>query len=216
MKEQKSIQNEENLRYKTSIGKKELKKYEPLLVRKVVESLIKCGKININGMTNKEIAIEVLKLVEDTEFNFILDYKDSLLEQARLYRSKGKNELSCLLYATWFEHWINEVISILCHRKGLSESEVSEIIRKTSFRGKYTWLLKLFDFKEINKSHLNLIFRLMDLRNNFVHYKWKERSNDFEKEEIFVIEKIEKTIKYIRNIENTYIYNNSKRMLSNL
>jgi hypothetical protein len=158
----------------------------------------------------------MLKLIKDAEFNFVLDYKDSILKQARLFHSEGEIELSCVLYATWFEHWINEIISILGHRKNLNENEINEIIRHISFRGKYTWLLKLFDFKEINKAHINLIFRLTDLRNSFVHYKWKEKNNDFKDEEKFVIEKIEKTVRYIKNIENRHIYNNSKRKLSNL
>lgn len=205
----------QNLSENTAITE-EAAKYGPLLKHKVIETLIKYGLLNIKEMTDIEIAIETLKIIEDAEFNFVLDYKDSILKQARLFHSEGKIELSYLLYATWFEHWINEIISILGHRKNLKENEINEIIKKIPLRGKYTWLLKLFDFKEINKTHLNLILRLTDLRNSFVHYKWKEKNNDFKNEEKLVMEKIEKTVKYIRNIENQNIYNNSKRKLSNL
>ncbi|MZK50967.1 hypothetical protein [Clostridium beijerinckii] len=216
MEKQKKSDLKQNLSENTSITKEEVEKYGPIIKRKVIETFVKHGLLDIKDMTDTEITVEMLKLIEDAEFNFILDYKDSILKQARLFYREDKVELSCLLYATWFEHWINEIISILGNRKNLNENEINEIIRHVSFRGKYTWLLKLFDFKEINKAHINLIFRLTDLRNSFVHYKWKEKNNDFKNEEKFVIEKIEKTVKYIRNIENRYVYNNSKRKLSNL
>lgn len=191
-------------------------KYGPILKRKVIETFVKHGLLNIKEMTDREIAVETLKLIEEIEFNLVFDYKDSILKQARLFHSEGEIELSHLLYATWFEYWINELISILGHRKNLKENEINEIIKNIPFRAKYTWLLKLFGFKEINKTHLNLILRLTDLRNSFVHYKWKEKNKDFKNEEKFVMEKIEKTVRYIKNIENRHIYNNSKRKLSNL
>lgn len=216
MKKQEKSDLKQNLSKNTSITEEEVEKFGPILKRKVIETFVKHGLLNINEMTDREIAVEMLKLIEDAEFNFVLDYKDSILKQARIFYRDGEVELSCLLYATWFEHWINEIISILGHRKNLNENEINEVIRHISFRGKYTWLLKLLDFKELNKIHINLIFRLTDLRNSFVHYKWKERNNDFKNEEKFVMEKIEKTVKYIRNIENRYVYNNSKRKLSNL
>ncbi|MEF9934734.1 MAG: hypothetical protein RR620_14360 [Clostridium sp.] len=216
MKKQNKKNLKQNLSENTDITKEEIKKYRPILKRKVIESLVKYGLLKVNEMTDKEILDETLKFIEEAEFKIVLDYKCTILKQARLFCSEGKFELSCLLYATWFEHWINQIISILGHKKNLSENEINEIIRNISFRGKYTWLLKLFEFKEISNTHLNLIFRLIDLRNSFVHYKWKEKNNDFKNEERFVMEKIEKTVKYLRNIENRYIYNGSKRKLSSL
>ncbi|NFG42067.1 hypothetical protein FC789_12895 [Clostridium botulinum] len=213
-------QNKENLKQKLSkndnLTKDEVKKYGPLLKRKVIESFVKHGLLNVNEMTDREILVETLKLIENTDFKFILDYKYSILKQARLFYREGNIELSYLLYATWFEHWINEIISVLGHRKSLNENEINKIIRNVPLRGKYTWLLKLFEFKEISKMHLNLIFRLTDLRNGFVHYKYKEKNNDFKNEEKFVMENVERAVKYLRNIENRCIYNGSKRKLSNL
>lgn len=215
MKNQNISKCEENLISGSPITEED-KKYAPLLKRKIIATFIKYEQINIKGMTATEINIELIKLIEDVEFRLVIDYKDSLLKEARLHRKSGKSNISCLLYATWFEHWINEIISILCHRKGLSEDEINELVRNVSFRGKFTWLLKIFNFKQINKSHLNIIFRLTELRNNFVHYKWKEKSKNLEKEEILVLNEIEKAVKYLKNLENRYIYNNSKRKLSNL
>lgn len=190
--------------------------YGPIIIRKVITSLVKYGLLDVNDKDRSDILDETLKIIEDIDFKLVLDYKDNLLKHARQFRMNNDIQLSYLLYATWFEHWINEIISILAGRKNLNSKEIYEIIRNISIRGKYTWLLKLFEFEEIKEEHLKLIFKLINLRNSFVHYKWEEEDNDKKDKEAIVMEKIEETIEYLIDIENKYIYNDSKEKLTNL
>ncbi|MGG2468705.1 hypothetical protein ACOV1W_13255 [Paraclostridium bifermentans] len=189
------------------------KEYGPIVIRKLVTTLVKYGLLNINDMDRNEILGETLNLIEDMDFKFVLDYKDTILDNARKFRMNNEIQLSYLLYATWFEHWINEMISILAGRKDLNDKEIYEIIRNISIRGKYTWLLKLFEFEEIDEKHLKLIFKLIELRNAFVHYKWNEKNDDLKDKEAIVMENIEETVEYLIDIESKYIYNNSKEKL---
>lgn len=190
--------------------------YATILMRKVVTSLVKEGLLDVNNMDRNNILRETLNLIKDIDIKLVLDYKDTLLKYARKFRINNETKLSYLLYATWFEHWINEIIYILAGRKNLNCNEINEIIRGTSIRGKYTWLLKLFEFEQIKEDHLELIFNLMTLRNSFVHYKWEEENNKQKDKEAIVIEKIEEIIEYLIDIENKHIYNNSKEKLANL
>lgn len=192
------------------------REYGPIIIRKVVTTLVKYGLLNINDMDRSDVLGETLKLIEDMDFKFVLDYKDNILEHARKFCMNNEIELSYLLYATWFEHWINEIISILAGRKDLNDKEIYEIIRNISIRGKYTWLLKLFEFEEIDEEHLKLIFKLIELRNGFVHYKWNEKNDDLKDKEAIVMENIEETVEYLMDIENKYIYNNSKEKLADI
>lgn len=192
------------------------REYGSIIINKVVTSLVKHGLLNINDMDRNEVLSESLKLIEDIDFKIVLDYKDNILENARKFRMNDEIELSYLLYATWFEHWINEVISILAVKKDLSDKEVYEIIRNVSIVGKYTWLLKIFEFEEIEEEHLKLIIKLIELRNRFVHYKWNEKNDDLKKKEDIVMDKIEETVEYLMDMENKYIYNNSKEKLNDI
>lgn len=189
------------------------REYGLAIIQKVVTTLVKYGLLDMNGKDRYEILGEVMELIDNTDFKFVLDYKDSILKHARKFHKDNEIELSYLLYATWFEHWINEVILILASKKELSNKESNEIIRNISIRGKYTWLLKLFEFKEIEEEHLKLIFKLAELRNGFVHYKWNEKNDDLKDKENLVMENIEVVVEYLIDIENTYIYNNSKEKL---
>lgn len=192
------------------------REYGPIIINRVVTSLVKHGLLNINDMDRSQILNETLKIVKDIDFKIVLDYKDNILANARKFRMNDEMELSYLLYATWFEHWINEVISILAVKKDLSDKEVYEIIRNVSIVGKYTWLLKIFEFEEIEEKHLKLIMKLIELRNRFVHYKWNEKNDDLKNKEDIVMENIEETVQYLMDMENKYIYNNSKEKLNNI
>lgn len=194
----------------------EERQYSTIIIRKVVTSLVKEGLLDVNNMDRNDILHETLKLIEDIDIKLVLDHKDNLLQYARKFRINNEIKLSYLLYATWFEHWINEIIYILGGRKNLNRNEINEIIRSTSIRGKYTWLLKLFEFEEIKEDYLELIFKLITFRNGFVHYKWEEENDKQKDKEAIVIEKIEEIIEYLMDIENQHIYNNSKEKLANL
>ena len=51
----------------------------------------------------------------------------------------------------------------------------------------------------------------MELRNTFVHYKWKPVNEDLEQGFESVLLNIEKTVKYTSAYENKYILSSSKQ-----
>ena len=69
------------------------------------------------------------------------------------------------------------------------------------------------DFERLNKEHLKKIIKISELRNSFVHYKWKALDESIESQEEKVLVDIEKTIKYLKNIENKYLMNNTKKRI---
>jgi hypothetical protein len=47
-------------------------------------------------------------------------------------------ELSCIFYATWFEHWLNQMIAIAGRKAKLTSTEITQVIRESQFRAKST------------------------------------------------------------------------------
>ena len=123
--------------------------------------------------------------------------------------------MAVLLYATWMEHWINSLIVIACMRKRVPSEQVTELLRETSFRGKTTWLISILDKPAIAPSHRNRMLQVLDLRNAFVHYKWRGLSEEAleqqEKAIAISLERLPATVKYLNQYERKHLYHGSKR-----
>lgn len=176
-------------------------------MEEMFESAIANGYIKTEGKCNDEINslfVEFLKTLYegDVEISFIVDHKDTLLEEAMRYRENKEAELSCLLFATWVEHWINGLIRNLSFRQQLTQTDIIDIIKGTNNQGKFTWLLKIFNMPEIDNDHRKKAIAIMSERNNYVHYKYK---NDLEDEQS---KKKENLIKVISDFEETCFYFN--------
>lgn len=188
------------------------------IVRSLLESAVLHGAIEIEGKSPKELDAEfkqyLLTFANKRGPVFIqIDHRLEMLSLAREYKKIYKYELACLFYATWVEHWLNGIVSVLATRFGMTHAHVTNIIRDVSLRGKLSWLLKLLGSREIYHSHKNAILKLADLRNAFVHYKWKpidadEMNADLEFKKI--VDSFEKTVKYLQNFESKYVFENSK------
>lgn len=188
-------------------------KSKNFIVASYIESLVRMGALDISNKSENEILAEVKKVFKNSSINVVVDYRQDLLKNARSFYNLSEYKLSCLLYATWFEHWINSVISTLSERSKINEKHKVQMIKEVSFSGKYTWLLSIFNFRPINRNHLKRILKVAELRNGFVHYKWKPADEDNEKAEEEVLKGIENTIKYLNNYENKYILNSTKKRL---
>jgi hypothetical protein len=131
------------------------------------------------GLSEEQVRHEVVKearirlRMNDDAVVSVIDETGDITREARRFEDRGLYKLALLLHATAIEHWINDIIVILCRRKGLSRDEAIQIIRETPFRAKCAWLLKLLDASPIRDAHLKKLDRLMQLRNEFVHFKWK-------------------------------------------
>jgi hypothetical protein len=142
------------------------------------------------GLTEEQVREKVrkeclrcLRLGEQVAILSTTDRTTELVTLARRCQSRGLFETALLLYATTMEHWLNDIVITLSRRRGLTKEEARQLIRDIPFRAKGTWLLRLLGSTAIKPIHLKKLDRLMQLRNEFVHFKWKEMSVDLDEQE---------------------------------
>ena len=184
-----------------------------LIISDIATGLVKIGALSAEGKTREQFMREFLDYFEKEESLFVIDHTEDILKQARNYRKMERNELACLFYALWLEHSLNGIISLLAGRKDFSEKEIEEIMRDTSYRSKSSWLPRALGGKSFSQAHVNLIVKLMEVRNSFVHYKWKAVNEQANNEIKVILSKIEKTVKYIRDYERKHILGVSKKKI---
>jgi hypothetical protein len=192
--------------------------------RQIIEGLILEGHINPRGKSEEELREEVVEFVEKNiaqnhsfAVSGAINHTPIILRRARDFARGGELQISCLFYATWFEHWLNHLVAVGGRRKKLSQQEIVQIVREVQFRGKSTWLLRLLELKPINEGHLKKINDLLEARNSYVHYKWKTVDMDDpawdKQEEPFenALKDIEKTVSYLLRLENRQFFHGKKR-----
>ena len=199
-----------------------LSKSEINWVKSMLENLVRHGHIDPRGKSKEELQKEVRKYIEQSSrmrnirVLSTIDHTSTLLEHARAFRRSGEYEASCLFFAVWLGHWFNQMILIAGKKKRLTDSEITQIIKETPFRGKSTWLFKILDLRPINARHLKRIQQTTESRNAYVHYKWKafdvddvSETNEWENLKK-LIHDLEKTVKYLHNWENQQIFHGRK------
>jgi hypothetical protein len=194
----------------SSMNEAETQRFATKAVIAITQDLIRVGHISSKGKTNAEIASEIIRLLKTADVEVVLDHTSEILSQARGFAKSKRLELSCLLYATWFEHWLDSVINTLCRRKKLSDEEISHVIRDTNFDAKSTWLIRLLGGNAIKQDYWKIMKRIIDHRNRFVHYKWKPDREEITKNLDDALETVEKAIRYLNRYENNYIYKKQK------
>jgi hypothetical protein len=200
------------------------------LIHSVFTLAVADGRINAEGKSDEELRQELVKLLSgyakspEIEILWIIDYRATVLQQDRLFyknadssNKSGNYRLACLLYGTWFEHWLNRLIATAGKRRGLNEDELTQIIRDTPFRGKLTWMFPLLGLRHLPTNHKNAIFKITDLRNSFVHYKWKGKGDEADEQEerelANSLAQLEKTVKYLNHYESKYVFHRKKKAL---
>jgi hypothetical protein len=179
---------------------------------------IRNGDVVPTGKSDLELKCELLKYTLDRldsiklsgKVHWVIDHTKNLLEAARHSRQKCEEEIAVLLYATWSEHWLNSVIVTACQRKKLTEDHIEQLIRDTPFRGKHSWLLRLLDLPPIPATTVAKLTELQNLRNGFVHYKfrpeeaslWDLRAAQLER----VLIRAEKMVRALTRYEDSFIF----------
>ena len=186
------------------------------IVTALATSLVRDGALSAKGKTQEQFIAELRKFVKNIEIVPVIDHTEDILKQARTYNRENKTEFACLFYALWLEHALNQLISSLARRKDFSNKEIEEIIRDTSYRSKSSWLLRMLGGEPFSRHHINLIVKLMEARNSFVHYKWKAENEQANHEINAILAKIEKTVTYIRAYEKKHLLGVSKRGIKKL
>lgn len=183
----------------------------------LVRSTIRSGIINgdldpkdLSGEQFKSKALEYVSALYEAESSFpliVADYKGTLLEEARNYLNLNNINLAILIFGTWWEHWLNGIVESRTIKEGLEENDFKDIVRSLNNKAKSSWLLKLLKLPPLDSKHLEVIAKLIERRNQFVHYKYSDRQpsvNENLDSSFFVA--LESAIEYFISYEEVNIY----------
>ncbi|MFD5254046.1 hypothetical protein ACFWM5_14575 [Streptomyces bobili] len=173
----------------------DLSPYESLakqLAWGVVDRYISNGVLNIEGMTDEEVVSAVLfdflnekdpqdsadereSKSSDGEIYMVTDHSDDLLRKATEAIGSEEYWFAILFYATWVEHWINNILISLSRRANVPEGLAVALVRSCGFNLKMKDVWTSLGAAPIEKDVMRTITEIMELRNGFVHYKWQAR-----------------------------------------
>ena len=155
---------------------------------------------------------------EKIRFNFF----DTLMDEAKKYYEAKEYFLSLVLYATYIEHWFNDLINCLAITKNLDDDATEKLFKMFNNEARFNVLLPIFDLPKIDEDIKNDLKILFDTRNYFVHYKWKPKDEKEGAEQIqkFIdySKKAPEIIEYLNNYVKENIYNREflKKFFANL
>ena len=202
---------------KYGLSASEWEKLGESLMASLADQFIADGVINSKGKTKRVLALETMRIArkhvdEGREFWVMPGYDIDILATAKQFFRKGRYRESCLFYATWFEHRVNFIITR--QRFALTEDEKLQMVREVSLLGKLTWLLPALGLKRIAPSQLKVIRRVVEVRNAFVHFKYKPTNPELEDEESkrlkLLLNKVEKARCYLQEYEEKNLYDGLK------
>ena len=95
-------------------------------------------------------------------------------------------------------------------RFALTEDEKQQMVREVSLLGKFTWLLPALGFKRVSPAVLKTIRQVVEVRNAFVHFKFKATNMDLEDEEAArlksLLSRVERARCYLEEYEAKHLY----------
>lgn len=200
---------------------KRLLRLGEFFVISMIEDALRTGEID-DTISDVKVLQSFIgrKLRPGVQFHGVIDHRGTLLKEARKLLDRNEQELGLLVFATWLEHYVNSIIEGQARKAKLPHDEISQILRETSMaKGKLTWLLQLLELPRLTPKKLNLINRIMDLRNGFVHYKWKLQNLDeyrVDKEIVSVMKQADGLVKYLQQYEQRNIVKFSKTNIKQL
>lgn len=182
----------------------------------IINDLYKSGKIKENELDDKEAVYKnVLEhFVNNLDFDIELlpDHRDSILNAAQNY-STSNYQLSITLYATFIEHTLNFLIQSACFKIGIDSKTITDIIRSVNINGKSTWLIRLLGLRPINPKYIKTILEISEIRNSYLHYKWKPYNSQTHKE-TDNFKKVRELVKYLHTYETKYIFQGKKQQIN--
>jgi hypothetical protein len=187
------------------------------LLNALFDNFLASGALDPAGKTNEQIRKEVEALLLDFRRggppHLIVDHRSHLLAHARRFVRLEEYELAILVYATWFEHWINAVFHKRALHFGLTSKDIRLCIRQTGLYAKFVLFPVLLKLPRLAESHVRTVNRCSELRNGFVHYKFSQTadtSGPEEEEDIKMTIACEKTVRYLNNYERLHIFKGAK------
>lgn len=158
----------------------------------VVDRCIANGQIDIEGMTDEEVVNTILSdFLNESEpddsaseptisssgddIYMVTDHSEGLLRKGTEAMDSEEYWFAILFYATWVEHWINNILISLSRRSNVPEGVAVALVRSCGFNLKMKDVWTSLGATPIEKDVMRSMTELMELRNGFVHYKWQAR-----------------------------------------
>jgi hypothetical protein len=197
---------------------KNSRKLELRLVRCIVESLIEQGDIDPRNKTTEQIFQELRTFAANNkvEWKSIIDHTPDWLKKARAAYKEEDLSFAVVAYATWLEHQINRLVDSFGKRQAIPHKLVEGLIRHTGTVEKYIWLHIALGCKPPKEVRLNRIRRLIEARNQYVHYKWKPEPENEDESLIGVIKNAEKVVEELRAFNNYHFFHGQKKQIAAL
>ena len=142
---------------------------QPIILSMISNEIIDPSKIDDVEYLRAVIFRNLRKTIKS--MNLITEIEDDFILMAEVAIEKGKYLPAIVLIATAIEHKINIFYRSVLVYDGISNDEITSIIRRLDFNSKITWLLKLSIGIEIPDEIKKEIFSVIELRNSIVHYK---------------------------------------------
>jgi len=104
----------------------------------------------------------------------VLDYRPRLLRSASQHRRRQAPLVALVLYATWVEHTVNAIV-IGAARMTSFQGSVDDLARRIvaeDFPVRVSRIWSRYKAPRLDRTMKGRMLRLMELRNDFVHYKW--------------------------------------------
>jgi len=152
--------------------------FENQLVNAALLALIRSGDINPRGKDRRALLRAAGRRLKKgkIEWRPIADHRSSLLQRAEILASDNAKELAVVLYATLIEHALNFVIDRKSGALRLTPSQVEVLLKDTQIRAKFIWM-HLLCGRRVPKEEYDRACLVNSMRNEFVHYKWKEKDD---------------------------------------
>ncbi|WP_406352831.1 hypothetical protein [Streptomyces sp. NBC_00658] len=163
------------------------------LVWGIVDQFVRRGLVDIEGVSDSEVVGTVVRrflketdaksaIVDgevawsDDDVHILIDYSGDILRKATEAMGAEEYWFAILFYATWMEHWVNNILMSLSVRSGVPEGVAVALMRSCGFNLKIKDVWTSLGAAPIAKAHMRTMTDLLEFRNGFVHYKWKPRS----------------------------------------
>lgn len=200
-------------------NKSKEKDFHRRLLRSIAESAFISGDLSIEDLSDiKVVKQKLLKIFpkKDEDLFFAVDHQHSLLREGERFAKRKNPNHAYIFFATYFEHFINEIIDIWATRNAIKHEVRANLIRRLNLEDKYTWLLEILKLPAFSTVHWKLIKTISDKRNNYIHYKYKPevatipselKIEEWRKDYSHIL----KAISYTKNYRSKVVFDGKKK-----
>jgi hypothetical protein len=140
-------------------------------VREVVAGKFLVGATDACTLSEFIVHLQV-GVAKNPEYDVPIYYRRDLRIDAGIIRDQHHPVGALILYATWFEHWLNGVIFTAATRRGKTPESVRELLRNTGFKKKLSVTLADMGLPPLDADVHDAVLELVNLRHDYLHFKY--------------------------------------------